>query len=73
MIARASALIAFGFVTLAMAVVAGAEEFEIAGHHLKIETIEGYCAVGHIDPADKLLYGAAEAPKKRGPYKKKAA
>lgn len=36
---------------------ARADEFDIAGRHIKIETSEGYCAVGHSDPADKLIYG----------------
>jgi len=57
---RATALIAGILAVLAMGSTAQADEFEIDGHHLKIETIDGYCAVGHTDPADKLLYGIAD-------------
>jgi hypothetical protein len=45
---------------LAMAGAAQADEFEIAGRHLTIQTMAGYCAVGHSDPADRLLYGIAD-------------
>lgn len=57
---RVTASIAGILAVLAMAAVAAADEFEIDGHHLKIETIDGYCALGHTDPADKLLYGIAD-------------
>jgi hypothetical protein len=61
MIARASVLIAVGLAALMTGGLACADDFDIAGHHLKIETLEGYCAASRDDAVDKPLYSMADA------------
>jgi hypothetical protein len=39
---------------------ARAEDFDIAGHRLVIEPMEGYCPVGHTDPADQSIYAMTD-------------
>lgn len=57
---KALAFLATIFVALTLTGSARAEEFDIGGRHLTIDIMAGYCAVGHSDPADRLLYGIAD-------------
>jgi len=60
MIVRILASTVFVFVGFVAAGGARAQDFDIAGHHLVIEPMEGYCPVGHNDPADKSIYAMVD-------------
>jgi hypothetical protein len=58
MMFRAIAL--FALASLATAGPVQADDFDIAGRHLVIGPIEGYCPVGHTDPADEFIYATID-------------
>src|SRR5262245_35953374 len=58
---KALAFLGTALVALTLAGSAQAEEFDVAGHRLRIETFDGYCPVERNDPVGEALYDLIES------------